>query len=59
MISKKSLILNLSFIILATIILVVAIIFDLSSTVKYLLIGTLFMISAMLSIFNSFTKKKH
>ncbi len=59
MISKKRLILNISFFVIATVALIIALTADISDVAKYILAGTLFMLSAILSIFNSFNKKKY
>ncbi len=53
MISKKSLILNLCSMLFTTIVLfIVLFVDDLSNTIKYFLIGTVFIISAFSFMFN-------
>ncbi len=56
MITKKSLILNLSYMIFVTIVLVICISTDINDTIKFILIGTIFMLSALISIVNRIKK---
>ncbi len=56
MIDKKSLIINIAFIIFVTIVLILQLTLGLDETIKYILIGTIGIMSAFLFLFNKTNK---